>query len=131
MSCEFVGALKICKATEEKNIRISIRGSKEICTGRGRFLFQFTEFNYINSKRTCKLLGGIQMSKYDKLWQYVKSDGRESFMLTQDDIKDILGFSMDHSFLNAKKELLAFGYQVGKISLKEKSVMFNKLSSVN
>jgi hypothetical protein len=69
------------------------------------------------------------MSKYDKLWQYIKSDGRDSFKLKQDDIKEILGFSMDHSFLNAKKELLAFGYQVGKISLKEKTVMFNKLSN--
>jgi hypothetical protein len=69
------------------------------------------------------------MSKYDKLWQYVKNDGRESFILTQDDIKEILGFPMDHSFLNAKKELLAFGYQVGKISLKEKTVIFNKIDN--
>ncbi|MDR0948590.1 MAG: hypothetical protein LBM69_03625 [Lachnospiraceae bacterium] len=69
------------------------------------------------------------MSKYDKLWQYVKSDNRESFKLTHDDIKEILGFSMDHSFLNAKKELLAFGYQVGKISLKEKTVIFIKLNN--
>ncbi|MDR1017268.1 MAG: hypothetical protein LBM02_01005 [Lachnospiraceae bacterium] len=68
------------------------------------------------------------MSKYDKLWQYVKNDGRECFKLTQEDIKEILGFPMDHSFLNAKKELLAFGYQVGKISLKDKTVMFNKIN---
>jgi hypothetical protein len=69
------------------------------------------------------------MSKYDKLWQAVKDDGRESFKLTQDEIKEILGFPMDHSFLNAKKELLVFGYQVGKISLKEKTVIFEKIKN--
>jgi hypothetical protein len=69
------------------------------------------------------------MSKYEKLWEYVKNDGRESFKLTQDEIKEILGFPMDHSFLNAKNELLTFGYQVGKISLKEKTVIFKKLDN--
>jgi hypothetical protein len=38
-----------------------------------------------------------------------------------------LGFEIDHSFLNYKKELTEYGYQVGKISLKGKTVIFNKI----
>jgi len=33
---------------------------------------------------------------------------------------------IDHLFLNFKKELTNYGYQVGKISMKEKSVSFEK-----
>lgn len=39
---------------------------------------------------------------------------------------EILGFPIDHSFLNYKKELLAYGYTVGKISLKDQTVKFEK-----
>lgn len=39
------------------------------------------------------------------------------------------GLPIDHSFLNAKKELLAYGYQVKKISLKEQTVLFEKINS--
>ena len=46
------------------------------------------------------------------------------FRLTFDEIRQVLGFEIDHSFLNYKKELLPFGYQVGKISLKEQTVQF-------
>jgi hypothetical protein len=45
-----------------------------------------------------------------------------------DEIKTILGFDIDHSFLTYKKEAGQFGYQVGKISLKEKHITFNKLA---
>ncbi len=48
--------------------------------------------------------------------------------LTFDEIKNILGFEIDHSFLNSKKEAVAYGYEVGKISLKEKTVAFNRIS---
>jgi hypothetical protein len=47
--------------------------------------------------------------------------------LTFDEIKTILGFGIDHSFLNAKKEDAQFGYTVGKISLKEEYVTFAKM----
>lgn len=33
---------------------------------------------------------------------------------------------MNHSFLNEKKELTAYGWRVGKISLKAKTVTFEK-----
>ncbi|MCC0638403.1 MULTISPECIES: hypothetical protein [unclassified Clostridioides] len=67
------------------------------------------------------------MSKYSSLWEYVKKNGNQSFKLTFEEIKDIAGIEIDHSFLKYKKELNEYGYQVGKISLKEKSVIFNKI----
>ena len=47
--------------------------------------------------------------------------------MTFDAIAAILGFDIDHSFLNFKKELLASGWQVGKISLKNRTVVFSRL----
>ncbi|MCC0703838.1 hypothetical protein IC213_12240 [Clostridioides sp. ES-S-0049-02] len=67
------------------------------------------------------------MSKYSSLWEYVKKNGNQSFKLTFEEIKDIAGIEIDHSFLKYKKELNEYGYQVGKISLKEKIVIFNKI----
>ncbi|MDR0822831.1 MAG: hypothetical protein LBN20_03505 [Endomicrobium sp.] len=66
------------------------------------------------------------MSKYEPLWKHLQMDGRDTFRLTFEEIKDILGFEIDHSFLTYKKETAGFGYQVGKISLKEKHITFNK-----
>lgn len=66
------------------------------------------------------------MSKYNALWEYVQKNGSQSFKLTFAEIKEIAGIPIDHSFLNCKKELTAYGYQVGKISLKEQTVIFNK-----
>ena len=68
------------------------------------------------------------MSKYDSLWKYVQEDGKPSFRLSFDEIKEIAGIEIDHSFLKFKKELVDYGYEVGKISLKEKTVIFNKIS---
>lgn len=66
------------------------------------------------------------MSKYNALWEYVKNSGKQSLKLTFDEIQNIAGVPIDHSFLNFKKELTDYGYQVGKISMKEKSVSFEK-----
>lgn len=68
------------------------------------------------------------MSKYILLWEYVQKNDNPSIKLTFDEIKEILGISIDHSFLNYKKELFDYGYKVGKISLKEKTIIFNKLN---
>jgi hypothetical protein len=68
------------------------------------------------------------MSKYEPLWKYLKSSNLDAVRLSFDEIHKILGFDIDHSFLTYKKELIQFGYQVGKISLKEKHVNFAKLS---
>lgn len=66
------------------------------------------------------------MSKYNALWEYVKNSGKQSLKLTFDEIQNIAGVLIDRSFLNFKKELTNYGYQVGKISMKEKSVSFEK-----
>lgn len=67
------------------------------------------------------------MSKYDALWEYVRNNGTLSFKLTFDEVQNIAGIPIDHSFLKYKKELVEYGYQVGKISMKEQTVVFNKL----
>ena len=68
------------------------------------------------------------MSKYNSLWEYIQKNGNSEIKLSFNEINKITGFTIDHSFLNYKKELSEYGYQVGKISLKEKTVTFNKVS---
>ena len=41
------------------------------------------------------------------------------------EVQQICGFPIDHSFLNCKKELKAYGYQVSKISMKKQTVRFH------
>ena len=67
------------------------------------------------------------MSKYTPLWEYVQSNGSQSFKLAFEEIQNIAGIPIDHSFLKYKKELTEYGYQVVKISMKEQTVIFNKI----
>ena len=67
------------------------------------------------------------MSKYNTLWEYVQNNGSHSFKLTFQEIQNISGIPIDHSFLKYKKELTKYGYQVGKISMKNQTVIFNKI----
>jgi ubiquinone/menaquinone biosynthesis C-methylase UbiE len=71
------------------------------------------------------------MSKYNPLWEYLQVNGSATLKLTFDEIKSVLGFDIDHSFLNAKKEAAQFGYQVGKISMKEKHVAFHRMENAS
>lgn len=66
------------------------------------------------------------MSKYDALWTYVQKDGSPTLKLTFAQIQEIAGIPIDHSFLKCKKELTDYGYQVGKISMKEQTVIFKR-----
>lgn len=66
------------------------------------------------------------MSKYNGLWAWINENGTDSFKLTFAEIENITGFPNDHSFLTYKKELMSYGYQVGKISMKDKTVIFQK-----
>ena len=66
------------------------------------------------------------MSKYDALWAWIRENGTDSFNLTFAEIEQIVGVSIDHSFLASKKELMGYGYQVVKISLREQTVLFQK-----
>ena len=68
------------------------------------------------------------MSKYITLWEYINKNREASLQLSFDAIKDIIGITINHSFLNYKKELLQYGYKVEKISLKEKMVYFQKIN---
>ena len=65
------------------------------------------------------------MSKYERLWNWIRENGTDSFKLTFDEM--IAGMPIDHSFLNCKKKLLSYRYKVGKISLKGKTVYFEKV----
>ena len=67
------------------------------------------------------------MSKYDSLWVYIQKTGNSSFKLTFAEIESIAGVPIDHSFLKYKKELMEYGYKVGKISMKEDTVAFEKI----
>ncbi len=69
------------------------------------------------------------MSKYHTLWESIQTCGRDSFKLTFDEIQALGGVPIDHSFLKYKKELAEYGYQVGKISMKEQTVMFQRIDT--
>ena len=49
------------------------------------------------------------MSKYNALWEYIQKNGSPSFKLTFEEIQEIAGIPIDHSFLNYKKELTGYG----------------------
>jgi len=67
------------------------------------------------------------MSKYNSLWEYVQSNVNQSFKMTFEEIRDIAGIPIDHSFLKYKKELIDYGCEVEKISMKEQTIIFNKI----
>ena len=69
------------------------------------------------------------MSKYEPLWKYIKDNQKLEYKFTYEEIRNILGFDIDHSFLKYKKELLEYGYEVTKVSIKEKYVLIHKIES--
>jgi len=71
------------------------------------------------------------MSKYDALWESIRERGvalpvPPSF----DAVEELAGVPLDHSFLSCKKELTAYGYAVGRISMKNRTVLFIKSEEV-
>lgn len=66
--------------------------------------------------------------KYNKLWEYIASTGKENVVLGFREIENILGFEINHSFLNSKKELIKYGYEVSKISLKNKKIYVRRIN---
>lgn len=67
------------------------------------------------------------MSKYDPLWKWINKNKTDDFKLTYAEIENIDGVSIDHSFLTFKKELLEYGFKVGKISMKGQTVDFERI----
>ena len=65
------------------------------------------------------------MSKYEPIWKYIQEN--EPNILTFDTVEKVCGFPIDHSFLTFKKELEAYGFKIGKISMKEKTVNVEKI----
>ena len=43
------------------------------------------------------------MSKYSRLWEYIQKNGSQNFKLTFEEIQNIAGIPIDHSFLKYKK----------------------------
>lgn len=66
------------------------------------------------------------MSKYQPLWEHIQTMDEEKLSLSHGEIQSILGFPIDHSFLTYKKELLDYGWNMKKISMKEQTVLFER-----
>lgn len=71
----------------------------------------------------------MSLSKYEPLLRFLSGDGSGCIQFSFGRIEEILGFSLDHSFLNYKQEAEQFGYRVEKISLKEKWVRFVRIAA--
>lgn len=67
------------------------------------------------------------MGKYDALWRHVAAADGAELTLDFAQIARIAGAPIDHSFLRSKRELLACGWEVQKISMKEGWVRFRRL----
>lgn len=70
------------------------------------------------------------MSKYEPLWIWIEENKSENFKMSFEEIEKILGFHIDHSFLQFKKELPEYGFSVKKISMKEQTVAFDVTGKV-
>jgi len=68
------------------------------------------------------------MGRYEPLWKYLKENNKDNYKLTFTEIKNILGFPIDHSFLTYKKEAKEYDYEIERISIKEETIIINKKS---
>lgn len=84
-------------------------------------MFAATSTVYLNTTN-----GVENMSKYNTLWLYVQEHCNPNVTLSFEEIKNIAGVELDHSFLQYKKELTAYGCEVKKISMKNQTVDFEK-----
>ncbi len=66
------------------------------------------------------------MSKYEKLWKYIQESDKSQLVLSFEEIGEIAGAPLDHSFLKYKKELTESGWEVSKISMKAQTVLFSR-----
>lgn len=69
------------------------------------------------------------MSKYEKLWYFIKNCNDDTIALTFAEIGSIAGVPLDHAFLRYKKELAEYGWEVGKISMKAQTVLIKRIST--
>lgn len=66
-------------------------------------------------------------NSYDRLAEWIVNNGSDRFELTFEEMATILGFEINHAFLTYKKQLLLYGYEVEKISMKNRTVRFRKI----
>lgn len=66
-------------------------------------------------------------NSYDRLAEWIVNNGSDRFGLTFKEMAAILGFEINHAFLTYKKQLLQYGYEVEKISMKNRTVRFRKI----
>lgn len=69
------------------------------------------------------------MSKYESLWNYIKNCNDDTIILTFAEIGSIAGVLLDHSFLRYKMELVEYGWEVSKISMKAQNVLFVRVGT--
>lgn len=67
------------------------------------------------------------MSKYDPLWKKIADSGQDELMIPFERVQEIAGVPLDHSFLNYKKELQNYGYQVDHIYLKKRQIKVSRI----
>ena len=67
------------------------------------------------------------MSKYDALCEFVQKNGSLQIQLTSDEIHDIVGICIDHSFLDYKKGLPLRGIKSEKFHLRARQSFLTKL----
>lgn len=64
------------------------------------------------------------MSKYDPLWAHIAAHAPS--VMTFEEVRAVCGFPIDHAFLRFKKELEAYGFRVGRISMKAQTVTIER-----
>ena len=64
------------------------------------------------------------MSKYMKLWDYLRESCMSTKTLTFDEIYRICGCDVDNSFMICKKELENYGLCVMKVDLRSRTLSF-------
>ena len=79
----------------------------------------------INGKKVNKICNRSNDIKFKD--EYIKELNQNHIELSYETIEEVLSFPIDHSFLNYKKELINYGYQVTKISMKKKIVIIDEV----
>ena len=66
------------------------------------------------------------MSKYKKLWLYLKDNCMGTETLTFDEIYRICGATVDFSFKDYESELRNYGISIMKVNLNNRTVLFSR-----
>ena len=70
------------------------------------------------------------MRKHDALRESIRERGQPRLTLFFDAVEELARVPLDRSFLSGKKELTAYGYAVGRISMKNRTVRCIKAEEV-